>query len=128
MVILFLRGLDNFIEGMVPVSSGPAPPRDRALLRDLLFVEDETSLRSGDGWIGAFSRRRREGGVAVAPAPNDSLVARGDRRAVVGGDISLQCVLECFRWRCVSWRYIGGVAGDLFTFPRLELCKRRFMG
>jgi len=102
MVILFLRGLDNFIEGTVVVSSGPAPPRDRALLRDLDFFEDGTSLRNGDGWIGAFSRRKREGGVAMAPAPSDNLLARGDRRAVVGGDISLQCVLECLRRRCGS--------------------------
>ena len=71
------------------VSSAPTPPRDRALLRDLLFVEDEISLRRGDGWVGAFPPRRRDRGVAVAPAPKDSLLVRGDRRTVVGGDICL---------------------------------------
>jgi len=77
-VILFLRGLDICLvdDGAVG-SSVPAPPRDRALLRDV-FVVEEISFRSGLGWIGAFSPlREAEVGVFVPPA-RESLL-RGER-------------------------------------------------
>jgi hypothetical protein len=45
-------------------SSVPAPPRDRALLRDVFVAAEEISFRSGLGWIGAFSPLREvEAGV-----------------------------------------------------------------
>jgi len=86
-VILFLRGFVCFALGGAVGSSIPAPPRLRALLRDLLA--DANSFRKGDGCSGAFSLRVGVPGIEPA-APIDFLVCRGERR--VGGD-SMSVVL-----------------------------------
>jgi hypothetical protein len=101
MVILFLRGFASFADEALTVSPSPAPPSDRALLRDFVFAEEAISLRNGDGWIGAFSpRRRADSGVAALAVPaSEALLARGDRRTF-GGDIScsLSRALSAVRW------------------------------
>jgi hypothetical protein len=89
MVILFFRGLEICLaeDGAVG-SSVPAPPRDRALLREAVFETDEISFRRGLGWIGTFSpptlREEEDIGVADPPPPTEVLV-RGER--LVFGDI-----------------------------------------
>lgn len=61
-------------------SSVPAPPRDRALLRDVFAEEEEISFRSGLGWIGAFSPLR-EVEVGVFRPPARESLFRGERLA-----------------------------------------------
>jgi hypothetical protein len=62
-------------------SSVPAPPRDRALLRDVFVAPEEISFRSGLGWIGAFSPLR-EVGVGVFEPPARESLLRGERLAL----------------------------------------------